>query len=133
MIILHNSYSKESREFVALQGDDNVIIDWYNGGREHYESVMGNTKVGLFPSVLVRVPAHKFEDKSLTGPQNESPSIVLDIVEFNKLLIRQTSNDDLQIELDKINTVLEASEALGLKVDLLTLESLNTYDDDWRI
>ena len=131
MIILHNSYSKESRDFVALQGDDNVIIDWYNGGREHYKGVMGNTKVGLFPSVVLRVPAHK--SFAWWAMRNENPSPVLDIVEFNKLLIRPTSNDDLQIEIDKINIVLEASEDLGLKVDLLTFESLNKYDDEWRI
>ena len=56
MIILHNSYSKESRAFVAANPDA-IVYDWYQGGYEQWLAVGGINKIRAFPSVIIEIPA----------------------------------------------------------------------------
>ena len=52
-IILHNKYSKESRDFVDKYGEGNTVIDWYDdreAAKEYLKA--GNPHPSAFPSLV---------------------------------------------------------------------------------
>jgi len=122
MIILHNKHSKKSRDFVEAHGAGNVVIDWYSGGREHYESCAGHKKVSTFPSVPIHVPAHRV---LING------EIIEDIPACDEFAQNVSSLDDIQTKIDQINEVLADSELYGLAVDPIQWEDLSTHDNDY--
>jgi len=52
MIILHNSHDKDSRDFVALHGNGNTIIDWYGDPKARDEYLTNYPPPSQFPAVV---------------------------------------------------------------------------------
>jgi len=128
MIILHNIYDKNSREFIDYiknQNEPHVVIDWYNGGREHYEKCAGHKMCQTFPSVVIHVPAHK-EKIPLT-------EVIVDIDEAHIHCCEPSTLEDIQNKLNEINEILEDSQLYGMPVEALTWDDLHSYDVDYSV
>ena len=115
MIVLHNHLSRESRNFVLnVATETDVIVDWYNGGREEIKGISS------FPSVIVDIPEYN-------TPANEELEIGITTVPASRIAIREpTSIADIEAFLEEINVTLRLSESANKTVADLTLESLPT-------
>ena len=110
MIILHNSYDRESREFVAANPGA-TVYDWYEGGREAWVGINGTIKVSAFPSVIVDVPAFTIParvdaDGKVVPAHNVPPE---------QIAVRKPRNlADVQTRLDELNERLPVAARLNL-------------------
>lgn len=121
MIILHNHLSRESRNFVLnVATETDVIVDWYNGGREEWFTAGEIKGISSFPSVIVDIPEYN-------TPANEELEIGITTVPASRIAIREpTSIADIEAFLEEINVTLRLSESANKTVADLTLESLPT-------
>lgn len=105
MIILHNSQSRESREFVAANPGA-TVYDWYEGGREAWLALGGTNGVSAFPSVIVDVPGYTVPDLGL------DPGFT---VPAHQVAVRKPRDlTDVQARLDILNERLPIAVWLNL-------------------
>lgn len=125
MIVLHNSYDRQSREFVETHcGPGDVIYDWYRGGREAWTAKRGTMRVSAFPSVVVDIPSY-------TMPVRDGDGNVIGtrVLPARQHPIRRSEDlADVERVLAKINAALDASSALGDDKPRLTLETMNAAE-----
>tara|TARA_R110000796_G_C14331771_1_gene409208 strand:+ start:201 stop:602 length:402 start_codon:yes stop_codon:yes gene_type:complete len=129
MIILHNHLSKESRDFVAANGAGNVVISWYEGGRELFESIGGHKKISSFPSVVLHQPAYRsvvLNEDNLVISTHDHPA--------SHNIIREPKNmTDVDAEISKVNALLTISSAHGFNVGALNrVSGLGRSDAYWH-
>jgi hypothetical protein len=123
MIILHNSYDKDSRDFVAAHGEGNIVIDWYAAnGREEFMRIAKHANVSAFPSVIIHMPPYKILDEPKPG-QHIIKAKVKDM-------------DDVMAEISRINKfinqwALEKRDEEGFLPDLTEAE-LHRSDGYWK-
>tara|TARA_R110000803_G_scaffold20173_1_gene52179 strand:- start:1586 stop:1987 length:402 start_codon:yes stop_codon:yes gene_type:complete len=128
MIILHNHLSKESREFVAANGTGNIVLSWYEGGREQFESIGGHKKISAFPSVIIHVPTH-----NVTHYEEDNIAVKDTILrQAAHMVVRDpVSMSDVDKEIDNINIVLSKSGDHGVTVAQLNRQSALHRSDTW--
>ena len=119
---------KDSRDFVIAHGDGNVVIDWYNGGREHFEACANHRAISTFPSVVVHVPPHKYQPDDYGETEDDAEAEILDIDGYQRITEKVASLEDVQEAIDGVNEILVKSEALGLDVPPLTMADLDKSD-----
>ena len=106
MIVLHNSLSKKSRDFVENHTtESDTVLDWYNGGRKLWIDG-GNTLVGVqaFPAVVVEVPAHNYyQDEDFAG-KNERINITIEA--HQKPICGVSTKQEVLVEIDDINDLI---------------------------
>jgi len=108
MIILHNPHSKESRDFIALYGAGETVIDWYADGDAVPRYLDKYPSPGGFPSILD-------EDTEVIVAQPSSPiDLVLAVIEH----VAGMKQDELE-------TSCEAAITSGLYHN--TLGALHEY------
>ncbi len=118
MIILHNSYDKESRGFIASHGISAIIHDWYKGGREEFWAAGNTHGVSAFPSVIIDIPSHRAP--AIIGP----PAAPGRLVPRQQLALRKPADmAEVQAFLDQVNIELAKSAGEGLPIEPLTLDN----------
>ena len=143
MIILHNGFDKDSRDFlaavlaafgttldayaggVAVSDDGRITVyDWYVGGREAWWVLTGTDKVSALPSVVVDVPTYDIPEQTIDGETIPGRTVAAVQVAVRK----PRDLADVQAYLDETNVLLARSKDQAGKPTtpaVLTLETMN--------
>lgn len=120
MIILHNGFDKDSRDFVTAHGAGATVYDWYKGGREAFWAAGHTDKVSAFPSIIVDIPSYR--TPPINGPIPEPGRLV----PRQQMALRKPRDmADVQKFLDRINVELAKSAGEGMPVAPLTLDNMS--------